>query len=67
MEGMFILNALYLGREGAKKNYALQIKNIVEASRKQLGEVPVIIGECGVPMDIKSVVCPCVERRTDVQ
>jgi hypothetical protein len=53
MKGMFILNALYLGREGAKKNYALQIKNIVEASRRQLGEVPVIIGECGVPMDIK--------------
>jgi hypothetical protein len=50
---MFILKALYFGREGAKKNYALQIKNIVEGSRAQLGEVPVIIGECGVPMDIK--------------
>jgi hypothetical protein len=52
---MFILNALYFGREGAKKNYALQIKNIVEASRAQLGEIPVIVGECGVPMDIKYV------------
>lgn len=50
---MFILKALYFGREGAKKNYALQLSKIVEASRQQLGEVPVIIGECGVPMDIK--------------
>lgn len=52
-QGMFILKALYFGREGAKKNYAIQLKRIVEESRKQLGEVPVIIGECGVPMDIK--------------
>jgi hypothetical protein len=53
IQGMFILKALYLGREGAKKNYALQIKNIVETSRKELGEVPIVIGETGVPMDIK--------------
>jgi len=53
MQGMYIWNALYFGREAAKQNYALQIKNIVESSREKLGEVPVIIGETGVPMDIK--------------
>jgi hypothetical protein len=50
---MYIWSALYFGREGAKQNYALQIKNIVKSSREKLGEVPVIIGETGVPMDIK--------------
>jgi hypothetical protein len=49
---MFIWNALYFG-EGLRKNYALQIKNIVGAARKELGPVPVIFGECGVPMDLK--------------
>jgi hypothetical protein len=52
-QGMYIWDALYFGREAAKKNYALQIKNIVQSSREKLGEVPVIIGETGVPMDIK--------------
>lgn len=50
---MSLPQALYYGRDGARRNYALQIKNIVEASRKELGEVPVIIGESGVPMDLK--------------
>ena len=52
-KGMYIWEALYFGREAAKKNYALQIKNIVQSSRDKLGEVPIIIGETGVPMDIK--------------
>jgi len=54
-QGMFIYKALYWGIEGAKRNYALQIRNIVVGARKQLGEVPIVIGECGVPMDLKSV------------
>ena len=52
-QGMYVWEALYFGRDAAKKNYALQIKNIVQSSREKLGEVPVIIGETGVPMDIK--------------
>ena len=51
---MFFYNALYWGR-GVKKNYALQIRNIVQAARQKLGEVPILIGECGIPMDMKSV------------
>ncbi|KAL1410100.1 hypothetical protein Q8F55_004103 [Vanrija albida] len=49
--GMNPLRALYFGK-GVKKNYALQIGNIVAEARKQLGEVPVVFGECGIPMDM---------------
>ncbi|OWZ36538.1 cytoplasmic protein [Cryptococcus neoformans AD2-60a] len=52
--GMFILRALYFGTAAAKANYALQIKTIVLAARLKLGPVPVIFGECGVPMDINN-------------
>ena len=51
---MIIYNALYWGR-GVKKNYSLQVRNIVQGARQKLGEVPILIGECGVPMDLKSV------------
>ncbi|OCF33707.1 cytoplasmic protein [Kwoniella heveanensis BCC8398] len=50
--GMFVLKALYFGRDGAKANYAKQIKQLVLEARLKLGAVPVVIGECGVPMDI---------------
>lgn len=50
---MFILKALYFGRDGVRKNYALQIQTLVDKAREKLGEVPVVIGECGVPMDLK--------------
>lgn len=50
---MFVLRALYFGTAAAKANYALQIKTLVLAARLKLGPVPVIFGECGVPMDIK--------------
>jgi len=52
---MFPPKAFYWGQRGARENYTLQIRNIVEASYRALGERPVIIGECGVPMDMKSV------------
>jgi hypothetical protein len=52
---MFLPKALYWGHAGARDNYAVQIRNIVEAGYRSLGERPVIIGECGVPMDMKSV------------
>lgn len=52
-QGMFVLRALYFGTAAAKANYALQIKTLVLAARLKLGPVPVIFGECGIPMDIK--------------
>ncbi|CAD6570060.1 MAG: hypothetical protein TREMPRED_005575 [Tremellales sp. Tagirdzhanova-0007] len=51
--GMIIYNALYWGR-GVKKNYSLQVRNIVQGARQKLGEVPILIGECGVPMDLNN-------------
>jgi hypothetical protein len=53
-QGMFVLKGLYFGK-GVYQNYALQIKNIVLEGRRRLGEIPTIIGECGVPMDMKWV------------
>ncbi|KAI0069139.1 glycoside hydrolase family 5 protein [Artomyces pyxidatus] len=50
--GMFPLKAFYWGHRGARDNFSLQLRNIVEAGYKSLGEKPVIIGECGVPMDM---------------
>ncbi|KDQ21322.1 glycoside hydrolase family 5 protein [Botryobasidium botryosum FD-172 SS1] len=50
--GMFVLKALYWGHRAARSNFALQLRNLVEAGYRSLGETPVIIGECGVPMDM---------------
>ena len=50
---MFVGKAIYFGHKAARKNYALQIGNIVKAAREKLGEVPIVIGETGVPMDLK--------------
>ncbi|PCH36934.1 glycoside hydrolase family 5 protein [Wolfiporia cocos MD-104 SS10] len=50
--GMFPLKAFYWGHQGARDNFALQIRNIVESGYRSLGEKPVIIGECGIPMDM---------------
>ena len=54
-QGMFLPKALYWGHSGARENFALRIRNIVEAGYRSLGECPVIIGECGIPMDMKLV------------
>jgi hypothetical protein len=54
-QGMFILKALYWGKAGAKKNYAHQIRTLVGEARSKLGEVPIVFGECGIPMDLKCV------------
>ncbi|KIK68366.1 glycoside hydrolase family 5 protein [Collybiopsis luxurians FD-317 M1] len=50
--GMFPLKAFYWGQKGARDNYALQLRNIVEGAYRVLGEKPVVIGECGIPMDM---------------
>lgn len=55
IQGMFPLKAFYWGQKGARENFSLQIRNIVEAAYKSLGETPVIMGECGIPMDMKYV------------
>jgi len=52
---MFLLKAFYWGQKGARENFSLQIRNIVENGYRSLGELPVIIGECGIPMDMKYV------------
>ncbi|CDO77352.1 Glycoside Hydrolase Family 5 protein [Trametes cinnabarina] len=50
--GMFPLRAFYWGQKGARENFTLQIRNLVEAGYRALGETPVVIGECGIPMDM---------------
>lgn len=50
---MFPLRAFYWGQTGARDNYSRQIGCIVQAAHKNLGDVPVLLGECGVPMDVK--------------
>ncbi|KAI6015142.1 glycoside hydrolase family 5 protein [Pisolithus orientalis] len=52
--GMFPLQAFYWGQLGVRENYSRQIRNIVDSARKVLGEVPVLIGECGIPMDMNA-------------
>lgn len=55
LQGMFPLKTFYWGQKGARDNYSLQIQNIIDAGHKALGEMPTLIGECGVPMDMKYV------------
>lgn len=50
---MFPLKAFYWGHQGARDNFTLQISNIVKEAYRSLGEKPVILGECGIPMDMK--------------
>ena len=53
LQGMFPLKTFYWGQQGARENYSLQIRNIAEEAYRSLGEKPVVIGECGIPMDMK--------------
>ncbi|KAG8740377.1 hypothetical protein FRC10_004386 [Ceratobasidium sp. 414] len=53
--GMFVLRALYWGHQGARDNYVIQIGNIVRSAYDSLNSArPVIIGECGIPMDMNN-------------
>jgi hypothetical protein len=55
---MSVLKAIYFGAKGAKTNYALQIGTILRSAQLSLGNTPVIIGECGIPIDMKCVSLP---------
>ncbi|GAA5899696.1 uncharacterized protein JCM6883_005961 [Sporobolomyces salmoneus] len=62
-KGMFLLKALYFGRSGLRKNYSVQIGNILSASYRQIGEVPVVLGETGCPFDLNGGPKAVEERR----
>ncbi|KAJ3122642.1 hypothetical protein HK100_011897 [Physocladia obscura] len=47
-----VLGSMYFGLSGAEKNYTGQIKNIVASGRNVVGDRPILMGECGIPMDI---------------
>lgn len=50
--GVFPPRTFFWGHQGVRANYTLQIRNLIEAAYKSLGERPVFIGETGVPMDM---------------
>lgn len=50
--GKFLPSYLYFGKS-VRRNYEVQIRTLVQEAAKQLGEVPVVIGECGIPIDLK--------------
>lgn len=52
LRGKFLPFCLYFGKS-VRKNYELQIRTIVTEAHKLLGDVPVVLGECGIPMDLK--------------
>jgi len=39
-------------QKGARDNFSLQIRTLVEEAHKSLGNTPVLFGECGIPMDM---------------
>ncbi|KAF1806066.1 glycoside hydrolase superfamily [Mucor lusitanicus] len=49
-----VISATYFGRNGAKKNYRGQIRNIKQDGLRDMGEKPCILGEVGIPMDINN-------------
>jgi hypothetical protein len=53
LQGMFPLKAFYWGHKGARDNFSLQIRTLKEEAHKSLGDIPVLFGECGIPLDMK--------------
>ncbi|KAI7861120.1 glycoside hydrolase superfamily [Circinella umbellata] len=47
-----VISATYFGRNGAKKNYRGQIKNIKKSGLENMGKKPCVFGEVGIPMDL---------------
>ncbi len=50
--GMFIGKAMYWGEQGVRQNYLTQLKTQAKWGRLSLGEVPILVGEIGLPYDI---------------
>lgn len=50
--GAFVLFALFFGESGLRSNYVRQLGKIVSFARLSLGEIPVVIGEIGIPFDL---------------
>lgn len=50
--GMFLPKALYLGERGLRSNYLKQITAQAVFGRQSLGNVPLLVGEIGLPYDI---------------
>ena len=55
LQGQPLWKVFYWGHRSARENYALQLRNITEEAYKSLGERPVLIGETGIPLDMKCV------------
>ncbi|PKI84859.1 hypothetical protein MVES_000809 [Malassezia vespertilionis] len=53
--GMFILCAVYFGARGLARNYYYQLSQLVRRGYERVGQVPVLIGEAGVPYDVNQV------------
>ncbi|KAI8977320.1 glycoside hydrolase superfamily [Mycotypha africana] len=49
-----VFQATYFGLKGAKKNYRGQIRNIKADGIQNMGQVPCILGETGIPMDLNN-------------
>ncbi|KNE57581.1 hypothetical protein AMAG_03273 [Allomyces macrogynus ATCC 38327] len=47
-----LLAATYFGLAGAKRNYTGQLTTLKATGIERVGHVPMIIGECGIPMDL---------------
>lgn len=52
IQGGNVISATYFGQKGVKKNYSGQIKNIKQSGLDNIGQVPTLFGEVGIPMDI---------------
>lgn len=62
-QGMFVLRALYFGAHGlyrkcvesacsADRSYVHQLARLCTLGRRALGDVPILVGEVGIPYDI---------------
>lgn len=52
VRGKSIFSATYFGLSGAQRNFTGQITTIVKKSLANVGNLPIVFGECGIPMDI---------------
>ncbi|WFD30541.1 hypothetical protein MSPP1_001562 [Malassezia sp. CBS 17886] len=50
--GMFLPRALYFGAAGLARNYRHQLTQLCRRGYEALGEVPILIGEVGIPYDV---------------